>query len=145
MRRQFITVLLATIASTALAQSPAPPKKSSPPANRTKSTPAPTTSGLGLCVVSLTSHKFEVQTIGLTVFGNSLEAADITTWGLDDLIVRKVSAIAGSRFAVRRLVLNKVGLSAYEAPRKSISKEALYFAMQTKSLSICSRKPLVAD
>lgn len=123
MHRSFIAFLLICFASAALAQSPPPPKKTVAPVARAKSSspnaalavPRPS-----VCVVSLIGNKFEVQTIGLMVFGNSLETVDITSWDLDDLVVRKVSAIAGSHFAVRRLILNKTALAAYQAPRKSI-------------------------
>jgi hypothetical protein len=77
-------------------------------------------SGPSICVASIVGHRFEVQTIGLTVFGNGLETVDTTSWGLDDLIVRKVGAIAGGRFVVRRLAFKRSALESFEAPQKSI-------------------------
>jgi hypothetical protein len=73
-----------------------------------------------VCVNSNIGQKFEVFTIGLTVFGNALATADISAWGLDDLVVRKVGAVLGGHFTVRRFVLDRAALAAFEAPKKSI-------------------------
>jgi hypothetical protein len=85
MRRSLnvIVFLLVCLASTALAQSPPPPKKPVAPAARAKSiSPNPVVSAASrpsVCVASNVGHKFEVYTIGLTVFGNSLETATSET------------------------------------------------------------------
>ena len=36
--------------------------------------------GRTVCVASVIGHKFDVQTIGLMVFGNKLESATIEVW-----------------------------------------------------------------
>ncbi len=124
MHRSLIAFLTICIASAALAQSPSPPKKPAAPVARVKSSsPDPVASAASrpsVCVASNVGHKFEIFTIGLTVFGNALETADISAWGLDDLVVRKIGVVLGSHFAVRRLVLDRAALAAFEAPRKSI-------------------------
>jgi hypothetical protein len=124
MHRFLIAFLLICLASAALAQSPPAPQKPATPVARVKSNaPNPVVSAASrpsVCVASNVGHKFEVFTIGLTVFGNALATADINAWGLDDLVLRKVGAILGGRFAVRRLVLDRAALAAFEAPKKSI-------------------------
>lgn len=123
MRRTAIGFLIVCIAASALAQSPQPVKKPSAAPAHTKSTApetAATSSKPSICVTSIVGHRFEVQTIGLMVFGNALEPVDTSSWGLDDLIVRKVGAIAGNRFVVRRVILNKSAVEAFENPKKSI-------------------------
>jgi hypothetical protein len=123
MYRTVAVFLLVSIASVALAQSPPSLKKPIAPSGNAKSAAAiaaPPPSGPSICVTSIIGHKFDIKTIGLMVFGNSLETVDTTSWGLDELVVRKIGVIVGGHFAVRRLVLNKVALAAYEAPKKSI-------------------------
>jgi hypothetical protein len=124
MRRHVIASLFICLGSAALAQSSSPPKKPQAPPPAAKSTrappAAPASSRPSVCVASNVGHKFEVFTIGLTVFGNALATADINAWGLDDLVVRKVGALLGGHFAVRRVVLDRAALAAFEAPKKSI-------------------------
>ncbi len=124
MRRPSLAIVLACLASAALAQSPPPPKKPVAPAARAKSSSpvavASAASRPSVCVDSNVGHKFEIFTIGLTVFGNSLATADISAWGLDDLVVRKVGTVLGGHFTVRRLVLDRGALAAFEAPKKSV-------------------------
>jgi hypothetical protein len=126
MRRSFLGILFVCFAFSAFAQSSPSPKKSAAlpahtkPATAPAAVAAPAPSGPSLCVVSAIGHKFDVQTIGLTVFGNALVSVDTSSWGLDDLAVRKVGALTGGHFAVRRLVLERAALAAYEAPKKSI-------------------------
>jgi hypothetical protein len=126
MRRSLLGIAFVCFAFSAFAQSSPPPKKPAAqpahtkPATAPAAVAAPAPSGASLCVVSAIGHEFDVQTIGLTVFGNALESADTTSWGLDDLAVRKVGALTAGHFAVRRLVLERAALAAYEAPKKSI-------------------------
>ncbi len=69
------------------APSPRPAKQSAPRAKpaspQAAPQPAPST-GKSLCVASAIGHKFNVQTIGLMVFGNALEEASI-----DSLVSRR--------------------------------------------------------
>ena len=101
----------------AAAPSPRPAKQSAPrakpPASQAAPAPAPS-SGKSLCVASVIGHAFNVQTIGLMVFGNALEEASIQSWGLDDALVRKVTQLMGRQYAVRRLDAPKHVLTAYE-------------------------------
>ena len=124
MYRIVAVLLVVSVASVALAQSPSPPKKPAATLAGTKST-APATiaaakSGPSLCVTSYVGYRFELKTVGLTVFGNALDPVDTTAWGLDDLIVRKVGAIAGNHFAVRRITLSRSTIDSFDARKKSI-------------------------
>lgn len=96
------------------AAKPAASKPAAKPAAAAK--PAPT-SGKSVCVASIIGHRFEVQTIGLMVFGNSLEGASADSWGVDDAAVRKVQQILGNGFSVRRLAVPKAALTEIETPR----------------------------
>jgi hypothetical protein len=68
-------------------------------------------------VASIIGHRFEVQTIGLMVFGNALQAASVDSWGIDDAAVRKAQQVLGSGFSVRRIAVPKAALTELETPR----------------------------
>jgi hypothetical protein len=53
-------------------------------------------------VISAVGHKFALQKMGITVFGNELNEVPIS-WGIDDAVAGKVSALLSGRYAVRRL------------------------------------------
>ena len=103
------------------APSPRPAKQSAqrakPAAPQAAPQPAPST-GKSLCVASIIGHKFNVQTIGLMVFGNALEEASIQSWGLDDALLRRVTQLMGRQYAVRRLDVPQHVLAAYEGPQQ---------------------------
>ena len=42
-------------------------------------------------VISAVGHKFAVQKIGITVFGNELNEATIDVWGIDDAVAIVIS------------------------------------------------------
>ena len=54
-------------------------------------------------VISAVGHKFAVQKIGITVFGNELNEVATSSWGIDDAVASKVSALLSGRYAVRRI------------------------------------------
>ncbi len=54
-------------------------------------------------VISAVGHKFALQKIGITVFGNELNEVASGSWGIDDAVANKVSALLSKRFAVRRI------------------------------------------
>ncbi len=143
MRCNVAAFLFVCFASAALAQTPPPPTSKRPPASSAahlkSAAVAPTAPAAGatvptLCVASAIGHKFDVKTIGLMVFGNALVPVDTTSWGLDDLVVRKISALAGAHFTVRRLFLDRVAVAAYEGPGKSIFEGGSFFRDQNKEL-----------
>ena len=127
-----VAALAVALGASALhAQTPAPaptskPAKPGAPRNKPAAPqaaphPAPST-GKSLCVASIIGHKFNVQTIGLMVFGNALEEASIESWGLDDALVRKVTQLMGRQYSVRRLDVPKSVLAAYEG-RQELFKD----------------------
>lgn len=67
-------------------------------------------------VISAIGHKFALQKIGVTVFGNELNEVPIDAWGIDDAIVNKISALLSTRFAVKRISYQKGAFAPYESP-----------------------------
>jgi hypothetical protein len=53
-------------------------------------------------VISAIGHKFALQKMGITVFGNELNEVPIS-WGIDDAVAGKVSTLLSGRYAVRRI------------------------------------------
>jgi len=78
--------------------------------------PPPRSAGKSVCVIPAIGHKFAVKKIGLMVFGNALDEIAVDSWGVDELIVRKIGALLGNRFSVRRVNLPKATLAALESP-----------------------------
>jgi hypothetical protein len=72
--------------------------------------PSPRAGGKSICVTS-SLGQYDVQTIGLMVFGNKRESVSVASWGIDDMVARKVSAILGNRYTVRRISFPKGGFS----------------------------------
>ena len=124
------------------APSPRPAKPSAPRAKpaapQAAPQPAPST-GKSLCVASVIGGKFNVQTIGLMVFGNALEEASIQSWGLDDALLRKVTQLMGRQYAVRRLDVPKSVLAAYEGPQQLFKDRNVDFiaALRTAAAGKC--------
>jgi hypothetical protein len=67
-------------------------------------------------VVSAIGHKFTLQKVGITVFGNELNEVPIDSWGIDDAVANKVSVLLGSRFTVKRINFPKETFASYEKP-----------------------------
>lgn len=67
-------------------------------------------------VVSAIGHKFALQKIGVTAFGNELNEVPIDSWGIDDAVANRVSALLGTRLAVKRISYPKGAFAAYESP-----------------------------
>jgi hypothetical protein len=73
--------------------------------------PSPKPGGKSICVASALGQRYDVQTVGLMVFGNSLESVSVESWGVDDMVARKIGVILGNRFSVRRINFPKGGIS----------------------------------
>jgi hypothetical protein len=58
-------------------------------------------------VISAVGHKFALQKIGITVFGNELNEVPIGSWGIDNAVTDKIGALLSRRFTVRRIALPK--------------------------------------
>ncbi|MBO0766989.1 MAG: hypothetical protein J2P50_20685 [Hyphomicrobiaceae bacterium] len=54
-------------------------------------------------VISTVGDKFALQKMGLTVFGNELNEVAINSWGIDNAVANKVSALLSKRYTVRRV------------------------------------------
>lgn len=63
-------------------------------------------------VISAVGHKFALQKMGITVFGNELNEVPINAWGIDDAVAGKVSALLSKRFAVSRISYSSGDLEA---------------------------------
>ena len=71
-------------------------------------------------VIPVVGSKFAVQKIGLTVFNNDDADVAIESWGLDDLVVARVRAAAGSAAGVRRIAYPQDAFAAYERPAPAL-------------------------
>jgi hypothetical protein len=67
-------------------------------------------------VISAVGHKFALQKIGVTVFGNELKEVAIESWGIDAAVASNVSAQLGRRFTVKRISYPKGAFASYESP-----------------------------
>ena len=90
---------------------------------------------------------FAVKKIGLTIFNNEYSEVPIESWGLDDLVVARVRAAAGARFAVRRIAYASDAFETFDHPEKRVPKyfdEGLKTIMETVTRSDqCERYFLV--
>jgi hypothetical protein len=139
--RTVVLLLALAVAQPALAQTaptPAPtpsPTKPSPakPALKKPAPPKPDAGATaaaaaqrGPCigVIPHLRDRFAVQTIGLTMFGNDLKEVPIESWGLDDLVVARVRAAAGTRIAVRRIAYTANAFEPYDNPPNRLFRNA---------------------
>ena len=76
-------------------------------------------------VISAVGHKFAVQKIGITVFGNELNEVPIDVWGIDDAVANKVGALLGGRFAVKKINYPKGIFTPYETPTAFTEPDAV--------------------
>jgi hypothetical protein len=67
-------------------------------------------------VISAVGSTFSLQKVGITVFGNELKEVSIGSWGLDDAVAGRVSAVLGKRFTVKRIAVPQGAFAAYEKP-----------------------------
>jgi hypothetical protein len=66
-------------------------------------------------VISAVGHKFALQKVGITVFGNELNEVAIGSWGLDDVAASKVSALLSKRYTVKRISVPQASADNIEA------------------------------
>jgi hypothetical protein len=76
-------------------------------------------------VISAIGHKFALQKIGVTVFGNELNEVPIESWGIDDAVVNRVGALLSARFAVKKISYPKEAFARYESPGAFIDPSAV--------------------
>lgn len=101
MYRTAIALVCLLTASAAIAQ-PGPPKKSD--GRKT------------IGVISALGENFSVQKIGIMVFGNDLKEAPINSWGIDELVASKISAVLSKQYNVTRIAAPKGAFDAIEKP-----------------------------
>jgi hypothetical protein len=99
---------------------PAPPK----PDAGAPAAAAATQRGPCIGVIPHLRDRFAVQTIGLTAFGNDLKEVPIESWGLDDLVVARVRAAAGTRIAVRRIAYPANAFGPFDNPPSRLFRNA---------------------
>ena len=143
MIRTVALLLALAVAQPALAQTaplPAPnpsPTKPSPtkPAVKKPASPkqdagapaaAATAAQHGRCigVIPHIGDHFVVQTIGVMAFGNDLKEVPVESWGLDDLVVARVRAAAGTSVAVRRIANAANAFEPYDHPPRRLFGDA---------------------
>ena len=104
------------------AQSPLPSVRTvakKPRKPRPKAPPTPVLTDAGPCrlgVIPAVGDLFVVDKFGLTVFGNEHDEV-VTHWGLDDLIVARVRAAAGTALPVRRITYSPGAFEPFYHPR----------------------------
>ena len=76
-------------------------------------------------IISAIGHKFAVQKMGVTVFGNEMNEVPIDAWGIDDAVANKVSALLSPRFAVKRISYPKGTFAPYENPSAFTDSDAV--------------------
>jgi hypothetical protein len=94
------------------------PRKPPPKPGTGAASAAPAAGPTGPCigVIPHIGDRFAVQRVGLTVFGNELKDVPVGSWGLDDLVVARVRAAVGTRFAVRRIAYAADAFAPYDHP-----------------------------
>jgi hypothetical protein len=99
----------AVIAGAAFAQQPAKPKGA---AATQPVKPSAVDSRKCVGVISTIGHRFAVQKIGFTVFGNELNYVPIDSWQIDDLVVGKISTFLSKSWSVQRIDYPKGAFSS---------------------------------
>lgn len=158
MIRNVALMLALALACPALAQTaPTPKPSSAKPVAKQPAPPKPAPSkpdaagaaqhGPCIGVIPRIGDVLAVKKIGLTVFNNEYSEAPIESWGLDDLVVARVRAAAGTRFAVRRIAYASDAFEDFDHPEKHVPKyfdEGLKTIMETITRSDqCERYFLV--
>src|SRR5262245_51187236 len=67
-------------------------------------------------VISAVGDKFALQKVGITVFGNELNEVSVGSWGLDDAVASRASAVLSKRFTVKRIAVPEGAFAALEKP-----------------------------
>ena len=58
-------------------------------------------------VISVIGQQATLKNVGVMVFGNTEDIFNIDDWGIDDLVIKKISASLASRFAVKAVSYDK--------------------------------------
>jgi hypothetical protein len=118
MRRTVIALLLVVTGAAAATAQPAPgnqtaPKAAPPKQVAPKQGPA-AQDGKCVGVVSAIGDTLKLVKVGFTVFNNEQSKVAIDSWGIDDLVFNKVSAVHGKRFNLKRVSFAKGAFGVIE-------------------------------
>jgi hypothetical protein len=132
----------ATQTGTAAAKSAV--KKRAPKSKTTAKPPVTEDGRCDLGVISAAGSPIGLKTVGITIFGNEYSEVPFDAWGIDDLIVARVRAAAGSGVAVRRITYAKEALfELYQKPGKGLfnnpSENLTAVVRQIAASSRCGR------
>jgi hypothetical protein len=133
-----LAVVQPALAQTAPTPAPNPSPVKPSPAKPALKKPAPPKPDVGAPAAAATAAqhgpcigviphiggRFVVQTIGLGMFGNELKEVPIESWGLDDLVVARVRAAAGTGVAVRRIAYPANAFEPYDHPPRRLFGDA---------------------
>jgi hypothetical protein len=131
-----LAVAQPALAQTAPTPTPAPAHNKPSPTKPALKKPAPPKPDAGAPAAAATQHgpcigviphlrdRFAVQTIGLTMFGNDLKEVPVESWGLDDLVVARVRAAAGTRIVVRRIAYSASAFEPLDNPPNRLFRNA---------------------
>jgi len=73
-------------------------------------------------IVSAFADTFDVQKIGMMVFGNDLKTIPISSWGIDDLAAGKVRALLSKRYDVRPVTYQRATIASAKSGRYGIGE-----------------------
>jgi hypothetical protein len=132
-RRAAIALLsLLVVGGAAIAQQPAKPKA---PAAVAPQPAKPSAADNGKCigVVSAIGDTFDLQKVGITVFGNELNTVPIDSWQIDNLVISKISTFLSKTWTVRRISYPKGAFSSLD------EKHAIFYNSEDDLKGIVSR------
>jgi hypothetical protein len=132
LRAAFVLLSLLAAVGDAVAQQPAKPKT---PATNSPPPVKPSTAENSKCigVVSAIGDTFDLQKIGITVFGNELNTVPIDSWQIDNLVISKISTFLSKTWTVRRISYPKGAFSSLD------EKHAIFYNSEDDLKGIVSR------
>jgi hypothetical protein len=76
-----------------------------------------------VCVISAIGDTYSLQKVGLTVFGNALDKAQIEAWGVDAFVGGKIGSQLSHRFEARRIDYPKGAFAGLETSKSVFSSD----------------------
>jgi hypothetical protein len=113
--------LTQSVAPSTMAQTKKPPPKAKTAA---KPSEPMATRPCRLGVIPVVGDTLGIKTIGLTVFGNEYAEASIESWGIDELVVARIRAAAGSDGGVRRIAYAKGAFASFDNPKPALFRNS---------------------
>jgi hypothetical protein len=75
-----------------------------------------------VCAISGIGDTFSLQSVGITVFGNSLDKAPIDAWGIDEFVSSKIGMQLSQRFDVKRVAHPKGAFAPLDKPKSPFAE-----------------------